>query len=39
MTDRINDSYSAYLHRSLAWLVGCFACARSLLLGVVGLYG
>ena len=28
MTDRINDSYSAYLHRSLAWLVGCFACAQ-----------
>jgi macrolide transport system ATP-binding/permease protein len=38
MTARINDSYSAYLHRSSAWLVGGFA-ALALLLGVVGLYG
>jgi macrolide transport system ATP-binding/permease protein len=38
MTDRINDSPSAYLHRSSAWLVGGFA-ALALLLGVVGLYG
>jgi len=38
MTDRINDSQSAYLHRSSAWLVGGFA-ALALLLGVVGLYG
>ena len=38
MIDRINDSQSAYLHRSLAWLVGGFA-ALALLLGVVGLYG
>ena len=38
MTARINDSQSAYLHRSLAWLVGGFA-ALALLLGVVGLYG
>jgi macrolide transport system ATP-binding/permease protein len=38
MTDRINGSYSAYLHRSSAWLVGGFA-ALALLLGVVGLYG
>jgi predicted permease len=38
MVDRINNSYSAYLHRSSAWLVGGFA-ALALLLGVVGLYG
>jgi predicted permease len=38
MIDLINDSQSAYLHRSLAWLVGGFA-ALALLLGVVGLYG
>ena len=38
MEDRVNDSYSAYVHRSLAWLVGGFA-ALALLLGVVGLYG
>ncbi len=38
LTDVINDSYSAYLHRSSAWLVGGFA-ALALLLGVVGLYG
>lgn len=38
MTDRINDSQSAYVHRSSAWLVGGFA-ALALLLGVVGLYG
>ncbi len=38
MIDRINDSQSAYIHRSLAWLVGGFA-ALALLLGVVGLYG
>jgi predicted permease len=38
MTARIQDSPSAYLHRSLAWLVGGFA-AMALLLGVVGLYG
>src|SRR5438067_45377 len=38
MTGRINDSQSAYLHRSSAWLVGGFA-AVALLLGVVGLYG
>ena len=35
---RINDSQSAWLHRSLAWLVGGFA-AMALLLGVIGLYG
>jgi len=38
MTQRINDSQTAYLHRSSAWLVGGFA-ALALLLGVVGLYG
>jgi predicted permease len=38
MTDRINDSPSAYLHRTSAWLVGGFA-ALALLLGVIGLYG
>jgi macrolide transport system ATP-binding/permease protein len=38
MTARIEDSQSAYLHRSLAWLVGGFA-ALALILGVVGLYG
>ena len=38
MTDRINDSPTAYLHRSSAWLVGGFA-AVALLLGVIGLYG
>jgi macrolide transport system ATP-binding/permease protein len=38
MTERANDSETAYLHRSSAWLVGGFA-ALALLLGVVGLYG
>jgi macrolide transport system ATP-binding/permease protein len=38
MPDRINQSPSAYLHRSSAWLVGGFA-FLALLLGVVGLYG
>jgi predicted permease len=38
MNQRINDSPSAYLHRSSAWLVGGFA-GLALLLGVVGLYG
>jgi len=38
MTDRINDSPSAYLHRSSASLVGGFA-FLALLLGVIGLYG
>ena len=38
MASKINQSPSAYLHRSAAWLVGAFACV-ALLLGVVGLYG
>jgi predicted permease len=38
MNGRINESQSAYLHRSSAVLVGGFA-ALALLLGVVGLYG
>jgi macrolide transport system ATP-binding/permease protein len=38
MAQRINESQTAYLHRSSAWLVGGFA-AMALLLGVVGLYG
>ena len=38
MDARINQSPSAYLHRSSAWLVGGFAFV-ALLLGVVGLYG
>jgi ABC-type antimicrobial peptide transport system permease subunit len=38
MTERIDRSPSAYLHRSSAWLVGAFAVA-AFLLSVVGLYG
>jgi macrolide transport system ATP-binding/permease protein len=38
MRERINQSPSAYLHRSSAWLVGSFA-AVAFLLGIVGLYG
>jgi predicted permease len=38
MVTRINDSPTAALHRSSAWLVGGFA-ALALVLGVVGLYG
>jgi macrolide transport system ATP-binding/permease protein len=38
MRDIINDSPTAYLHRSSAWLAGSFA-ALAFLLGVVGLYG
>ena len=38
MTERVNESPAAYLHRSSAWLVGGFA-ALALLLGSIGLYG
>jgi macrolide transport system ATP-binding/permease protein len=38
MIQQINDSYTAYLHRSAAYLVGGFA-TLALVLGVVGLYG
>jgi predicted permease len=38
MTERMNDSQTAYLHRASAWLVGGFA-MLALLLGVIGLYG
>jgi macrolide transport system ATP-binding/permease protein len=38
MLGRINNSPTAYLHRSSAWLVGGFA-GLALMLGVVGLYG
>jgi macrolide transport system ATP-binding/permease protein len=38
MMQSINDSQTAYLHRSSAWLVGGFA-TLALLLGAVGLYG
>jgi predicted permease len=38
MTQRINDSQTAYIHRSAAYLVSGFA-LLALVLGVVGLYG
>jgi predicted permease len=38
MAERINNSPTAYMHRSSAWLLGGFA-VLALLLGVVGLYG
>jgi predicted permease len=38
MTDRIQNSSIAYLHRSSAWLAGGFA-GIAFVLGVVGLYG
>jgi macrolide transport system ATP-binding/permease protein len=38
MTDQINSSQSALLHRFSTWLVGGFACI-ALILSVVGLYG
>lgn len=38
MTDRIDNSQAAYLHRSAAWIVAGFA-GLALLLGTVGLYG
>jgi macrolide transport system ATP-binding/permease protein len=38
MLQQINDSQTAALHRSSAWLVGGFA-VLALLLGAIGLYG
>ncbi|MGA8596657.1 MAG: ABC transporter permease [Bryobacteraceae bacterium] len=38
MTEQMNQSPTAYLHRSSTWLVGSFA-TIAFLLGVVGLYG
>ena len=38
MTEVVNESNSAYLHRSSAWLVGGFA-GIALVLSLVGLYG
>lgn len=38
MQQKINNSSTAYIHRSSAWLVGAFA-ATALLLGLIGLYG
>jgi macrolide transport system ATP-binding/permease protein len=38
MSERIEDSQAAYIHRSAAYLMGGFA-AMALVLGVVGLYG
>lgn len=38
MNRRIQESPTAYLHRSSAWLIGGFA-TLALLLGVIGIYG
>jgi macrolide transport system ATP-binding/permease protein len=38
MAQHINDSPTAYIHRTAAWLVGGFA-VLALLLGTIGLYG
>jgi macrolide transport system ATP-binding/permease protein len=38
MESLISNSFTAYLHRSAAWLVGGFAVV-ALILGVIGLYG
>ncbi len=38
MASRIDQSQSAWIHRSSAWMVGGFA-GMALLLSVIGLYG
>ena len=38
MSDRVDNSQSAYLRRSASWLLAAFA-ALALLLGTIGLYG
>ncbi|MFP5235963.1 MAG: FtsX-like permease family protein [Acidobacteriota bacterium] len=38
MRELIDDSQTAYIHRSAAYLVGCFA-LLALVLGIIGLYG
>lgn len=38
MSDKMEQSQTAYLHRSSTWVVGGFACMATF-LGVIGLYG